>query len=186
MNIIMLDIDGVIKPFGDTHGLDPNRHELNHKGWPMERVRRIQDICERAAPCGVVISSTWRKISRDHNMPGWWQDQFSQMGFDINVYGVTPKAANGFRGREVNNWLFHNRDVYEVENYVTIDDDSDFYEDQPFYQINGFVGIEDEDVDNIVAWLNDRTPLRAPPCGYHKETTTYDDNTVSLYPEYFS
>lgn len=185
MKIIFLDIDGVIKPGGEKGRACEEPHAMDYKAWPREYMQRLQNIIDRVDDSAVVISSTWRKISRDHKMPNWWSRQFTDMGFDIEVLGVTPSSGNGFRGREINNWLMHNADTYDVTNYVAIDDDSDFYEHQPFYHVNGYEGIQDEDVDAIVDWLNNEVPLRKPPMGYHKETRRFDNNEFSLYDGYF-
>ncbi len=184
MKIVFLDIDGVIKPGGEKGCNCPEPHALDHKGWPVEYVQRLQNIIDQVDDCAVVISSTWRKIS-PRSGAGWWNAQFKEMGFNIKVVGITPSAGNGFRGREVMNWLVHNSSTYGVDNYVTIDDDSDFYEHQPFYQVNGYEGIQDEDVDAIVAWFNTGEEFRKPPMGYHKETRRFDNNEFSLYDGYF-
>lgn len=185
MKIIFLDVDGVIKPNGEKGRDCPEPHAMDHKAWPVEYVQRLQNIIDRVDDCAVVISSTWRKISRDHAMPGWWNAQFKEMGFDIEVLNTTASANNGFRGREVNNWLVYNSTTYDVDQFVIIDDDSDFYENQPFYNVNGYEGIQDEDVDAIVAWLNTGEEFRKPPMGYHKETRRFDNNEFSLYDGYF-
>ena len=58
----------------------------------------------------------------------WWNSEFYQAGArHISVIDSTGVSRNGFRGREVRDWLLNNY----VNKYVCIDDDSDFYPYQP-------------------------------------------------------
>lgn len=184
MKIIFLDVDGVIKPNGSKGRQCIEPHAMDYKAWPVEYVRNLQDICDNIGEYGVVISSTWRKLSDEHNTIDWWTNQFINMGFDINVIGITEQADNGFRGREVLNWLMQGHTINDVRQYVAIDDSSDFYEYQNLYQVDGYEGIQRPDVNAIIAFFNEGKSFRKPPLGYHKETRRYDNNDFSLYDGY--
>ena len=120
--VLFLDIDGVCNSetfiraeFERTQktvslGIDPK---------PAALVRQILT----ATGALLVISSTWRLSEI------WLQVIREQIHPDI--YGVTPQARSRFRGYEVNVWL---KDHPEVERYAILDDDGDFYGDQPLFK----------------------------------------------------
>ena len=134
MNIIFLDIDGILNSRQDIiDGTWVQVHD--HKNWKTERVILLDTLC-RLTNSLVVISSSWRSINSD---PEWWNQQFVFAGASyIEVIGVTPRARNGFRGREINMWL--QSAPFEV-NYVILDDDSDMYPDQAFVNVDGEYGL---------------------------------------------
>lgn len=135
MKIIFLDIDGVLNT-GGADRLYPWVHELNHKNWHKSAVKRLDWLCKKTGAV-VVISSTWRKFSQDLD---WWNSEFYQAGArNIKVIGITPDSHNGFRGGEVR---IITRGLHMlVEKYVCIDDDSDFYPDQPRVRTKAFCGL---------------------------------------------
>jgi len=120
MNLIFLDADGVL----NTNIVDEWINHLDHRNWKISSVSLIDELCHEY-DLKVVISSSWRKLYPEIS---WWNDEFKAMGFDnIDVIGITPSAFNGFRGREIRQYIEGN----SVDKYVIIDDDSDFYRDQP-------------------------------------------------------
>ena len=125
MKIIFLDIDGVLNT-GGADTLYPWVDELNHKNWHKSAVKRLDWLCKKTGAV-VVISSSWRKFSQDLE---WWNSEFYQAGArHISVIDCTGSSHNGFRGREIVSYLHATLPV--VERYVCIDDDSDFYPEQP-------------------------------------------------------
>jgi hypothetical protein len=69
--------------------------------------------------------------------------------------GVTGCSHNGFRGREIWAYVFEN----EIEDYVILDDDRDFYPNQPFVHVNMDVGLTLADAELAIAFLRDGEPL---------------------------
>ena len=127
MKIIFLDIDGVLNT-GGADALYPWVHVLNHKNWHKSAVKRLDWLCKKTGAV-VVISSTWRKLGM--SSVEWWNSEFYQAGArHISVIDCTGNAHNGFRGREVRDFLL-DCDSLQVEKYLCIDDDSDFYPYQP-------------------------------------------------------
>jgi hypothetical protein len=134
MKIIFLDIDGVLNT-GGADALYPWVHEINHKNWAKPLVKRLDWLCQKTGAV-VVISSTWRMLEKDTD---WWNDEFLLAGAKhIKVIGITPISRNGFRGREVK---VITSSFYNLERYVCIDDDSDFYPYQPRVRTKAFCGL---------------------------------------------
>lgn len=150
MRVIFLDIDGVLNNLKDAHEESPltDRFALDFSNWNPHALRRLNDLC-KATGAKVVISSSWRKLQSD---PAWWNEQFvlNARCPDIEVIGITGDSHNGFRGREVNDWLAKHP---EVERYVIIDDESDFYPDQPRIHTDMYYGFTARDMLNAIKVL---------------------------------
>jgi hypothetical protein len=137
MKVLFLDIDGVVNRVGTRQryrgfmGIDP---------FLASMVGKI--ILDTGA--AVVLTSTWRHF------------QGGREEVDRHVYktfDVTPIADTGFRGEEVKMWL---DDHPEVTRYAIVDDDSDFYADQPLFKTNWQTGITDEVAQQVTKFLNRR------------------------------
>ena len=147
MKIVFLDIDGVLNCSDDfkrikhTDGLCLSPQKLN-------RLRRIL----RETGAKIVLSSTWRRHE-------------DAMDF-LNANGIhwidkTPASFSGMRGREVSEWL--NKHGSEVESYVILDDNDDFFDSQkPFFVKTEFIGknsgLQDEHVEKAIKILNNKGP----------------------------
>lgn len=126
--VVFLDIDGVLNtpeyavellksPMYKT-----NRDEFGQLFCP-KAVANLEYLCH-TANAKVVVSSTWRKSGLVK-----MQTMFQMRGIDVDVIDVTPfERWRGFvkRGEEVDYWLKNN----DVDNYVILDDDTDFLEEQ--------------------------------------------------------
>ena len=137
MKVLFLDIDGVVNRAGTRQryrgfmGIDP---------FLASMVGKI--ILDTGA--AVVLTSTWRHF------------QGGREEVDRHVYktfDVTPIADTGFRGEEVKMWLDEHP---EVTRYAIVDDDSDFYADQPLFKTNWQTGITDEVAQQVTEFLNRR------------------------------
>lgn len=122
--LIFLDIDGVLNRVGDDpwvkNGVIP---PLDYTNWGKDLLVNLERVCVTTG-ADVVISSSWRILCDDVH---WWNEQFKLAGVKINVIGITGRSNNGFRGREVAAWLSD----HSYSNYVILDDESDFFPDQP-------------------------------------------------------
>lgn len=144
MNIIFLDVDGVLNSYKREHFmLDQNKMQL------------IAKLAEETQ-AQIVISSVWRK---KRNIVKYFQEIFwdfcllSSHYFEWksdeqyqHVIGRTPyNYYMGIRGKEIEYWLT----AYEgyVNNYVIIDDDSDMlpHQMEHFVKINGNNAFTEED-----------------------------------------
>jgi hypothetical protein len=92
----------------------------------------------------VVLTSTWRHFQGGREEV----DRHVHKTFD-----VTPIADTGFRGEEVKMWLDRHP---EVTRYAIVDDDTDFYSDQPLFKTNWQTGITDEVAQQVTEFLNRR------------------------------
>ena len=111
----------------------------------------------------IVWSSTWRKLDRYEDM-NKAKEMFNRRGLPGDaLIGYTPTVGMSWeglcRGTEINMWIKNN--VYgEVEKAAVIDDRCDAGWNLPecawFFQTNEYVGITDDDVKNIINYLNDK------------------------------
>lgn len=159
MKVIFLDIDGVIATplacvaFGrGLWSIDPTLAKL------------IGVLCERTGAT-LVISSTWR---HGHSWSTFF-DLFTAYGLDRHLFcdsdfWCTASSVPGntdSRGGEINHWLeeYHknlNEKREPVDNYLILDDDSDFTDEQKekhFIKTYYKTGITIDDFDKAVEML---------------------------------
>ena len=129
MNIIFLDIDGVMNMYGvsaRTFRKPYGQHIEPHL------VSRLNYICENVKNLGIVISSSWRSNMED------LQKQLEEQGFKYwnLVIGKTPNAFSGkyneetktykvelqYRGEQIQEWFNQNPDL-TISKYLVIDDE---------------------------------------------------------------
>lgn len=156
--IIFLDFDGPIATRhthaaakADTEGLD--RVESAKYLDPV-LVGHVEAICA-ATGAEVVLSTSWVTIHGVNTCIKYLTEKGLSPG---RVTGATPRRmSNYFRGNEISWWLDNNPDV----EYVILDDDRDFHEDQlkrhvetPFN-----TGLTAKQADQIIALFTTGTPL---------------------------
>lgn len=146
MKIIFLDIDGVLNNITDDQEGNGDPFALDHQNWSSLSKAALNEIVKQTG-AKVVISSSWRKMQPDI---GWWNEQFAIGGIVADCISVTPGSENGFRGREIRQWL-KDRDI---ETYVILDDESDFYSDQPRIHVDMFHGLLMHHVPQAISLLN--------------------------------
>lgn len=135
MKVLFLDIDGVCncaKTFArnnEIFGIDPYMALL---------VDRIKE----ATGCEIVLSSSWR-----HSGEGVDQVE-SKVG---KLYGMTARSGGGMRGSEVRLWL---EEHPEVTRHAILDDNSDFFPDQPLFLTTWEEGLTDEIAQAVIKHLN--------------------------------
>jgi hypothetical protein len=130
MNIIFLDIDGVLNTEKhivhqvDNMGRNGYEAQFNFDPVAMSNLREIA-IKSNAK---IVISSTWR-TSKDYKNDMYWNailDNFARFHIPVEIIGVTP-ILHSERGDEIRAWLDINKNL-GVDNFVILDDDSDMCE----------------------------------------------------------
>jgi len=144
MKVIFLDFDGVIT-------IPPKWHlEANKIKW----IKKIVDETDAK----IVVSSSWRMesveetidkmIGRPKRCP---RNRMLYWLID-NLYDVTH-TYKGLRGQEIKDWLNEQNDI---ENYVIIDDDGDFLDEQlyHFVQTNYEDGITETEAIRAIKVLN--------------------------------
>ena len=154
MNIIFLDIDGVLNyTKWYVNERNNNIEERDLDPHCIERVLRICKECDAK----IVITSDWRlswygtilRLSRMGLSEEFILDKTPEL---IWLKNINPKIDCS-RGAEIQMWLDEHP---ECSNYVIIDDRTDFTNEQypHFVHINSMWGIRDENVDNAISILN--------------------------------
>jgi hypothetical protein len=136
--IIFLDIDGVLNSVEYSVASRTNERRTRIDDADPTKVGLLRFVCEQTG-ANLVISSTWR-IGRQ---PEWFKGFFAAFGWpDAPIGGMaTTRAKTSVvgRGDEVAEWLHDYGSL--VDNYVIVDDDSDFYPEQPLVQTNSVYGL---------------------------------------------
>lgn len=170
MKVIFLDIDGVLNSGGSIfENYELYKHpEFSHIPHPKHILPLYEIIQKTGAYC--VLSSTWRF--------NWEPYQLSELLFasakvKIPIIDKTPRVGlcGSHRGAEIHSWLedyknrktakenttfnyFNQMNYTDIESFVILDDESDM---NPFmdrlYLINHNVGLQQSDVETIIAWL---------------------------------
>lgn len=159
MKVIFLDFDGVISTY--------------EKGWAIDNekiclIKKIIDVTNAK----IIVSSSWKVGFDDVDsfLDNLYGDSKNDMinaediffWFVNNIYDITD-SYGGNKGDEIQRWL--NVHENDIENYVILDDDDDFLDDQLFHfvQTDGFEGITDREVKLCIKLLNGEripNPLR--------------------------
>lgn len=111
MNIIFLDVDGVLNMYGSSY-----RTFMKPWGQHIEPhiVQRLNYICENVKDLKIVISSSWRSVMED------LEKQIKEQGFKYwdKVIDKTPDL--NFRGEEIKKWI----DINSFNGkYLVLDDE---------------------------------------------------------------
>ena len=129
MNIIFLDIDGVLNTHNhlvkqvEQDGINSYQAQFNFCPESLENLKKIVEETDAK----IVISSTWRisyRCSYDDPHRKFWKalmKNLASIGIHKRVIGITPSCESRIRGDEITEWLNNN----QVDNFVIIDDDSD-------------------------------------------------------------
>jgi hypothetical protein len=136
IKLIFLDIDGVLNSVDSSTAANALKlHRL--EDFDKVRFGLLKWLCDQT-DAQIVISSTWR-IGRT---PDWFIGYFEAQGCwrYAPVVGMTPRGG-GFRGKEVNEYLETNGFRPETCKHVIFDDDSDFFDDQPFIHVDRITGL---------------------------------------------
>lgn len=137
--ILFLDIDGVVNK-------QENFNPAHKPRWPIDRycaflVGKIQ----LETDCLVVLSSSWR-----HHKEAVEEVKSNV----VDIISTTPTLKSGFRGDEIKRWLESFKSHFPVEKYAILDDDSDFYDDQPLFKTTFKDGLTDEIAQKVIDYLN--------------------------------
>lgn len=141
MNIIFLDIDGVMNSTKDRFST-----ELENRDYWI-RLKRLTDETNSA----IVLSSSWRIIERLTNLV---KERLKE--YNIKYIDKTPYLSG--RGNEIKAWLESTN--IKVDKFVIIDDEiSDIVSLFPdnVVKIDMHKGLQDEDVEKATKILNKAT-----------------------------
>lgn len=128
MNIIFLDIDGVLNCQIFYTNRKKSKSIIEHPQDQIctERVEWLNQLC-KDVNAKVVISSTWRHSGLDY-----CKDVLKKAGATFDIIDKTPDLRHEgcVRGNEINLWIEKNKEMLGVwrsdfNSYAIIDDDSD-------------------------------------------------------------
>jgi HAD domain in Swiss Army Knife RNA repair proteins len=145
MNVLFLDIDGVLNRFGDENGVGSTEETVEGTsliGLDRKLLAIYKTMLERIDPV-VVLSSTWRTVPE-------LRHHLRQNG--VYFHDVTPvfDPARYSRGHEIQAWL---KTCAEEPRYAIVDDDADILPEQKpnFFQTSGEDGLTQEIADKVAA-----------------------------------
>lgn len=140
MNIIFLDIDGVL----NCQVFYNERAEGDHINVCADRVSWLNEVCKNT-DAKVVISSVWRYSGLEYCI-----NKLKEVGATFDIIDVTPnlRGQGCLRGNEILQWIKDNEELlgkpyHEYYNYVIIDDDSDmlYWQKDNFFQTDCYAGL---------------------------------------------
>lgn len=134
MKVLFLDIDGVI-----------NCASTNFKSehWPLDHYMAFMvGKIVLDTDCQVVLSSSWR-----HHPDGMKEVEKRV----CKLLDKTGKSETRFRGNEIKEWISNHP---EVTKYAILDDDSDFFPDQPLFKTSWQTGLTEEIMKEVINYLN--------------------------------
>lgn len=137
MKVLFLDVDGVLNS-ETSHSIQDNNQHWTWNEVAEMHLELLKRIVEETG-AKIVLSSTWRLYHPLHTghkniTDGLVKVLVDKLNmFNLSILDVTPEIQNAMRGIEIASWLeFHP----EVENYVILDDDTDFLEEQREHFVN--------------------------------------------------
>lgn len=152
MKVLFLDIDGVVNK---RENYNP---AIKNNLYPIDSycaflVGRIQ----LETGCEVVLSSSWRHHPESVQNVSERVVELLDKTIDYVKYDGVVRHARGhdwdhsIRGDEINQWLSEHP---EVTKYAILDDESDFYDDQPLFKTTFKDGLTDEIAKKVIEYLN--------------------------------
>lgn len=166
MKVIFLDIDGVLNNakfasiwrhlyksngYGGFYtGSKPTKKDIK---WDYYNVDSLKTLMDKTG-AKIVISSTWRFTHSINE----FKYIFQLYGLKPSIIDITPdhsrlgirEGVGRTRGDEVNAWL----NDHDVDSYVILDDDNDFFPSQNLVLTDDDYGLSDSDMLAAVEILN--------------------------------
>jgi HAD domain in Swiss Army Knife RNA repair proteins len=127
LNVLFLDIDGVLLPFGDE-GLGYQEEPFHNGIFPDRTLRALSNIFQYSAvPLLLVLSSTWRVrneyrqtiLQAFHN----YNCQTGQNFLPTEFYDVTNVNMHTERQWEIFDWLMNQRGGQSIRAWICLDDE---------------------------------------------------------------
>jgi len=152
MKILFLDVDGVLN--------NNQTRTVTFDGWCFVDdylVKRLKQIID-ATGAKIVLSSTWRdgwnREDESKNEPFFNQLRDKLKEYGMEIWDALPMPMRPSRGLAIAIWFDLHKDL-NIESFVILDDwyDMGIYRDH-LVQINGNIGLTDEDVNEAISFLN--------------------------------
>jgi hypothetical protein len=144
MNIIFLDIDGVL--VSSNHLLSNGR---NREDFDPQCVKYLNELLQKTE-AKIVISSNWRRIYSLNEL----HYIFKKNGILDRIIGVTPFFnLTTMRGDEIKAYLSNTKE--KIHHFVIFDDEENMLElDNHYIQTNFQTGIQKEDIEKALSFFN--------------------------------
>lgn len=145
--IIFLDFDGVLNRFW-TEPRELYRLDNDLVTLFIDTVKEVN--------AKIVISSSWRRQGIDFIIDKLKEKNASELLEYLHEDSICPDKYSPhdnetFRGKEINWWLENHKD--EHIKYLILDDESDFFDDQPRLQIVPDIGFSNIDTLFVKAYF---------------------------------
>lgn len=151
MKIIFLDFDGVLNSSRFMHAeYDAGRGSGLIDTLDSEAVNVLNEVI-KLTDAKIVVSSTWR-LGRTRTQ---LQEILNKSGFIGKVIDKTGTKPDSMRGNQIQKWLDDNKNFYDIESFVIVDDDSDMaHLMHRLVQTRSEDGLTHEHIDKLVSFLN--------------------------------
>lgn len=117
MNIIFLDIDGVLNSMAYFESLKTRTARDEISDYHLKLLAELYHSCDAK----IVLSSTWRDLDKPHEdcykMYHYLENCLAK--YDMCIFSQTP-IVNGERPKEIKTWLTNHSNI---SHYVSLDDD---------------------------------------------------------------
>ena len=161
INILFLDIDGVLnsarffKEEYEKWSLNGRPQEGAYK-WCRDKfqkssIKELNRIIKKVPDLKIVISSSWKNNNTLYELK---EKLFKQAGINPDlVIDMTPNLGIIHRGKEIIEWLNHNK--YNIINFVILDDNTDMDElSDKLVKTTWAEGLTEKEADEIIKRLN--------------------------------
>ena len=127
MNIIFLDIDGVLNAEDDFGPGNNNPHIGHNRGISTFKVKLLKEIVD-ASNASIVLVSSWKKRyvkylnNKEDEVGEYLFNKLNEVG--LSIYDTTSRYDyddGKSRGVEIALWLIDHKN--EVDKYIVLDDD---------------------------------------------------------------
>ena len=164
MNIIFLDIDGVLNSMA-YFKQNKNKGRLEISDYHLQMLAKIYHACNAK----IVLSSSWRELDDESDIHVYWMYQYlvdELARYDMEIISKTP-VIDMNRPLEIKTWLDSREDKDTIK-FVSLDDDfsKDKYDE---YGIGGCLikteffcdemsegGLQQKHVDKAIELLSER------------------------------
>jgi len=129
MKLIFLDIDGVLNSVNSDI---VNEDSSSPSGLSKDAIHLVKYVCDHTN-AKIVISSSWQ-VYGTHE---WFCGLFEAYGWKQPPILDVSGEKHSHRGENVK----HNLTTWTgITDYVCIDDETDFYDDQPLVKVDSVIG----------------------------------------------
>ena len=155
MNIIFLDVDGVLNNIKDAEELyEKTRKPVIGYEWPFSEcslnvLKKIVDETDAK----IVVTSSWRLENQGRNV---LLSELKKYDLQEKVIGWTPKLKAFRREEEIIAYL--NSNNYENLNFIILDDEVSWYKDLEKYVIktDPYSGLNEEHLEKSINLLKSK------------------------------